>query len=280
MKTEKNILIAFILNFLFAVFEFVGGSITGSVAIISDALHDLGDAASIGISYLLEKKSKKQADEKYTYGYVRYSIIGSVITTLILLLGSVVIIYKACISIINPIAINYDGMIIFAIVGVVVNFTAAFFTRDGHSLNQKAVNLHMLEDVMGWMVVLMGAVIIRFTDLIIIDPIMSIAVSIFIFVNAVGNLKESLELFLEKTPHGINISEIKETISKIDGVIKVHHIHIWSMDGQNNYGTMHIVTDADFREIKGKVREKLKQEGIGHVTLEIESAEEYLQERM
>lgn len=278
MKTEKNILIAFVLNFLFAVFEFVGGSITGSVAIISDALHDLGDAASIGISYLLEKKSKKQADEKYTYGYVRYSIIGSVITTLILLLGSVVIIYKACIRIINPIAINYDGMIIFAIVGVVVNFTAAFFTRGGHSLNQKAVNLHMLEDVMGWIVVLMGAVIMRFTDLIIIDPIMSIAVSIFIFVNAVGNLKESLELFLEKTPHGINISEIKETISKIDGVIKVHHIHIWSMDGQNNYGTMHIVTDADFREIKGKVREKLKQQGIGHVTLEIESKEEYLQE--
>ena len=278
MKTEKNILIAFVLNFLFAVFEFVGGSITGSVAIISDALHDLGDAASIGISYLLEKKSKKQADEKYTYGYVRYSIIGSVITTLILILGSVVIIYKACIRIMNPIAINYDGMIIFAIVGVVVNFTAAFFTRDGHSLNQKAVNLHMLEDVMGWMVVLIGAVIMRFTDLIIIDPIMSIAVSIFIFVNAVGNLKESLELFLEKTPHGINISEIKETISKIDGVIKVDHIHIWSMDGQNNYGTMHIVTDADFREIKGKVREKLKQEGIGHVTLEIESKEEYLQE--
>lgn len=278
MKAEKNILIAFILNFLFAVFEFVGGSITGSVAIISDALHDLGDAASIGISYLLEKKSRKQADEKYTYGYVRYSIIGSVITTLILLLGSVVIIYKVCIRIINPIEINYDGMIIFAIVGVVVNFTAAFFTREGHSLNQKAVNLHMLEDVMGWMVVLIGAVIMRFTDLIIIDPIMSIAVSIFIFVNAVGNLKESLELFLEKTPHGINIGEIKETISKIDGVIKVHHIHIWSMDGQHNYGTMHIVTDADFREVKGKVREKLKQEGIGHVTLEMESEEEYLQE--
>ncbi len=278
MKAEKNILIAFILNFLFAVFEFVGGSITGSVAIISDALHDLGDAASIGISYLLEKKSRKQADEKYTYGYVRYSIIGSVITTLILLLGSVVIIYKACIRIINPIEINYDGMIIFAIVGVVVNFTAAFFTREGNSLNQKAVNLHMLEDVMGWMVVLIGAVIMRFTDLIIIDPIMSIAVSIFIFVNAVGNLKESLELFLEKTPHGINIRDIKETISRIDGVIKVHHIHIWSMDGQHNYGTMHIVTDANFREVKGKVREKLKQEGIGHVTLEMESEEEYLQE--
>lgn len=278
MKAEKNILIAFILNFLFAVFEFVGGSVTGSVAIISDAVHDLGDAASIGISYLLEKKSRKQADEKYTYGYVRYSIIGSVITTLILLLGSVVIIYKACIRIINPIEINYDGMIIFAIVGVVVNFTAAFFTREGHSLNQKAVNLHMLEDVMGWMVVLIGAVIMRFTDLIIIDPIMSIAVSIFIFVNAVGNLKESLELFLEKTPHGINIRDIKETISRIDGVIKVHHIHIWSMDGQHNYGTMHIVTDADFREVKGKVREKLKQEGIGHVTLEMESEEEYLQE--
>ena len=144
MKTERNILIAFILNFAFSIFEFVGGFFTGSVAIVSDAVHDIGDAASIGISYFLEKKSKKKPDEHYTYGYARYSVIGSVITTLILLVGSVLVVYNAILRIIDPTPINYNGMIIFAVIGAAVNFMAAFFTREGDSLNQKAVNLHML----------------------------------------------------------------------------------------------------------------------------------------
>ena len=181
MKTERNILIAFILNLSFSIFEFVGGVFTGSVAITSDAVHDIGDAASIGISYFLEKRSKKQPDEKYTYGYARYSIIGGFITTLILLIGSAFVIYNAIIRIINPVEINYNGMIVFAVVGVIVNFSAAFFTREGDSLNQKAVNLHMLEDVLGWIVVLVGAVVMRFTDFSLIDPIMSVGVSLFIF---------------------------------------------------------------------------------------------------
>ena len=130
MKTEKNILIAFILNLSFSIIEFVGGAITGSVAIISDAVHDIGDAVSIGISYFLEKKSKKQPDEIYTYGYARYSVIGSVITTLILLFGSCAVIYNAVHRIVNPVKINYDGMIVFAIVGALVNFFAAIFADD------------------------------------------------------------------------------------------------------------------------------------------------------
>ena len=161
MKTEKNILIAFLLNLFFSVFEFAGGLFTGSVAIVSDAIHDMGDAASIGISYFLEKKSKKLPDETHTYGYARYSVIGSVITTLILLVGSCFVVYNAIGRIIVPTKIHYDGMILFAIVGVAVNFCAALFTREGDSLNQKAVNLHMLEDVLGWAVVLVGAVVMR-----------------------------------------------------------------------------------------------------------------------
>ena len=149
MKSEKNILIAFILNLNFSVFEFFGGIFTNSVAIISDSIHDIGDAVSIGISYFLEKKSKKQPDNTYTYGYLRYSVIGSIITTLILLVGSVLVVINAVKRILNPVDINYNGMIIFAIIGVVVNFLAAYFTRHGDSLNQKAVNLHMLEDVLG-----------------------------------------------------------------------------------------------------------------------------------
>ncbi len=274
MKTEKNILVAFILNLLFSVFEFIGGTITGSVAIISDAVHDIGDALSIGLSYFLERKSKKQPDDIYTYGYTRYSVIGSLITTVILLFGSVAVIYNAVIRIINPVEIDYSGMIIFAIIGAAVNLIAAWFTREGDSLNQKAVNLHMLEDVLGWIVVLIGAIIMRFTDISVIDPIMSIFVSVFIFINAIKNLVNVVNLFLEKTPAGIDIEEIKEHILHIDGVTDVHHIHIWSMDGYNNYATMHIVTDREAFEVKKEIREELKEHNIGHVTLELEGTNE------
>ena len=163
MKSEKNIFVAFILNLSFSILEFFGGLITGSVAIMSDSVHDLGDATSIGISYFLEKKSKKEPDDNYTYGYARYSVLGGVITNFVLLLGSVAVICNALSKIISPAPINYNGMIIFAIIGFCVNLVAAIVTKDGNTLNQKAVNLHMLEDVAGWAVVLIGAVVIRFT---------------------------------------------------------------------------------------------------------------------
>ncbi len=274
MKTQKNIFIAFILNLSFSVIEFISGAIIGSVAIVSDSVHDLGDATSIGLAYFLERKSQKQPDDIYTYGYARYSVLGGFITTLILLLGSCAVIYNAVLHIINPTEIDYNKMIIFALIGTVVNFIAAWFTKDGDSLNQKAVNLHMLEDVLGWVVVLIGAVIMRFTDISVIDPIMSIGVSVFILINAVKNLKAVVDLFVEKIPDGINIDEIKEHICLIDGIKGVHHVHIRSIDGENNYATMHIVTDSDFILIKQKVREELKEHGITHATLELETSDE------
>lgn len=274
MKTEKNILIAFILNLGFSIFEFIGGAITNSVAIISDSIHDMGDAMSIGVSYFLEKKSKKKPDDKYTYGYVRYSVIGSTITTIILIIGSILVMYNAIKRILNPVDINYNGMIIFAVVGVVVNFLAAYFTREGNSLNQKSVNLHMLEDVLGWGVVLIGAIIMRFTYIRIIDPILSILVALFIFKNAVSNFKSILDLFLEKTPNGISISELKEHLLDIEEIKNVHHVHIWSIDGYNNYATMHIVVDGDNKKVKKLVKEELKEHGISHTTIEIEDSDE------
>jgi len=275
MRTEKNILIAFILNLAFSIFEFVGGLYTGSVAIISDAIHDIGDALSICIAYFLEKLSKKQPDDKYTYGYARYSVIGSIITTGILIFGSAAVIYNAIGRLVSPTDINYNGMIVFAVIGTLVNLCAAFFTHSGDSLNQKAVNLHMIEDVLGWIVVLVGAFVMKLTDFAIIDPIMSIGVAVFIFVNAVRNLNVCVSLFLEKTPCDIDINQIKNHIKEIEGVLDAHHIHVWSMDGHNNYATMHIVTDGDYHTVKEMVREELREHGITHATLELESCDEH-----
>ena len=278
MKTEKNILIAFVLNIAFSVFEFIGGIFTGSVSIVSDAIHDIGDAASIGLSLILEKVSKKQPDNNYSYGYLRYSVLGGFVTTVILLFGSVAVIINAVHRMLNPVEIKYNGMIIFAIIGAIVNFIAALVTREGDNINQKAVNLHMLEDVLGWIVVLIGAIIMKFTDFAIIDPIMSIIVAVFILINSFKTLNEILALFLEKTPNNIDINEIEHHLIEIEGITDVHHIHIWSMDGVNNYATMHIVTSDDPHKIKHLVREELSEHGISHATLELESEGEHCHE--
>ncbi|MBP3921205.1 MAG: cation transporter [Bacilli bacterium] len=271
MKTEKNILIAFILNVSFSIFEIIGGIITNSVAILSDAIHDFGDSISIGISYFLEKISKKKPDEQYTYGYTRYSILGAFITTTILIVSSALVIYGGITRIINPVNINYNGMILFGIFGVIINFLAAYFTKEGESINQKAVNLHMLEDVLGWLVVLLGAILMKFTDISIIDPIMSIGVAIYIFIHAFKNFKQILDLFLEKVPNNISIKEIREHITNIKDVLNIHHLHLWSMDGVNNYATMHIVTNAkNISKLKKEIKQELSEHGINHATIEIE----------
>ena len=272
MKTERNILIAFILNLGFSIFELFGGIFTNSVAIISDSVHDMGDAISIGLSYFLEKKSKKDPDNNYTYGYIRYSVLGGLITTLILMVGSILVICGAITRIIHPVDINYSGMIIFAIFGVIINFMAAYFTSRGDSINQRSVNLHMLEDVLGWIVVLIGAIIMNFTDIKIIDPIMSICVSLFILFHALKNFKKVLDLFLEKTPKEVSIDNLKDSLLKIDGVEDIHHIHVWSIDGYNNYATLHVVSDS--KDIKKDIRTKLKKLKISHVTIEVESKDE------
>ncbi len=274
MKNKNSILVAFVLNFSFAVFEFLGGIYTGSVAVASDAVHDFGDALSIGLAFWLEKKSSGQPDEKYTYGYSRYSVIGSVITTLILIFGSSAVILNAVNRLFNPARINYNGMIVFAVFGVAVNFLASLVTRHGDSLNRKAVNLHMLEDVLGWIVVLIGAVVMRFTDFWFIDPLMSICVALFILANAVKNIKQVIDLFLEKVPHGINTQELKNNLCRIEGVEDVHHIHIRSIDGYKNDASMHIVAKGNVSQIKAEIREELRKRGVVHSTLEFESADE------
>lgn len=268
MKIERNILIAFLLNLGFSVFEFFGGVFTGSVAILSDAVHDLGDALGIGVSWLLERKSRRAPDGTYTYGYARFSVLGSVFTCGILLLGSVGVVVSAVGRLMNPIPIRYDGMILFAVVGVAVNLTAAFVTREGDSLNQKAVNLHMLEDVLTWMVVLVGAVVMRLTDWWVIDPLVSVAVAVYIFVHAVGHLRAVGDIFLEKVPDGFSVEAIKACAEQVKGVSDAHHIHVRSIDGYTHAASLHVV--AENLDAVAAVTAALAEMGIPHVTVQIE----------
>lgn len=268
-----NILLAFILNFCFSIFEFIGGIVTNSISILSDSIHDLSDALTILLSYFLEKKSKREPDLKYTYGYIRYSVLGGLITTIILIISSIFLIYNAIKRILNPVLIDYDGMLVLAIIGVLVNLISIFVTRKGTSLNQKAVNLHMLEDFFGWIVVLIGSIVIKFTNLSIIDPILSILVSLFIFLNAIKNLKTIINLFLEKTPDNVDISFVKKQLLKIDNVVDIHHIHVWSIDGYNNYATLHVIIDKDIK-VKENIRKELLKYNIIHVTIELDSKDE------
>ncbi len=279
MNAKRNIFIAFILNFVFSIFELFGGIITGSISIASDAIHDFGDAISIGLSYFLEKISNKKPNEKYSFGYARFSNLAGFITTFILLIGSFIVIYNAILRIINPIPINYDGMFLFAVVGLIVNLFATYFTHGGKSLNMKAVNLHMLEDVFGWLVVLISAIILRFTNFYIIDPILSIILAVVIIVNCFNNLKQILDIFLIKTPKNINVKEILRHVKDIKGVIDVHHIHIWTLDGEIICATMHVVTKHYDMALKNAVKEELAEHGITHVTLELEQHEEDCKEK-
>ena len=280
MKSERKILIAFILNTFFAVFELLGGAFTGSVAILSDALHDGGDALSIGISYFLQKKSKKGADERYTYGYGRYSVLGAAVTDTVLIIGSLLVIYKGILKMLNPSEIRADGMLFFAVIGFSVNLIAVFVTRGGASLNQRAVNLHMLEDVLGWAVVFIGSVVIKLTGLYIIDPIMSIGVAVFILIHALKSFVKVTELFLEKVPDGFDTEEIKKHLLEIEGVRDVHHIHLRSFDGENALMSLHaVIGSPDVAEVKRAIRHELKLNGISHVTVETETAGEECEEK-
>lgn len=279
LKSQYKILIAFLLNLGFSIYELIGGAFTHSTAIMSDAVHDFGDAISIGISYFLEKKSTKHPNANYTYGYIRYSLVGGMITTLVLLFGSTFIIYNAIVRLFHPVAINYDGMIILAIIGAAINFTAVYITRDKDSLNQESVNLHMLEDVLGWVVVLIGAIIMRFTDITYLDPILSIAVALFVLKNAWSNFISILDVFLEKTPRDISLTNIEQHLLQIPEVKSVHHLHVWSLDGFHNYATLHVVSSRQNAELKQLIKAELAKHHISHSTLELETSHEHCHEQ-
>ncbi|MDD5622745.1 MAG: cation diffusion facilitator family transporter [Actinomycetota bacterium] len=282
--STSNIKVAFFLNLGFTIVEIIGGLWTNSIAIISDALHDLGDSFSLGLSWLLEKYSRKKKDEKYSYGYRRYSLLSALINGLILILGSVYVLSRAIPRIFNPEQPNAKGMLFFAIGGVVINGIAALRLRKGRSLNERIITLHLLDDILGWTAILVISIIMMFTDIPILDPILSIVITIYILYNIFVNLKKTFSVFLQAVPSGISIKEIEDKIRKIDKVISIHHTHIWSMDSLNNVLTTHIVvenntTTEEITDIKSKIKELTGSPDLEHSTIEIEFESEFCKMR-
>lgn len=273
-KTPENIKIAFLLNLVFSIIEAIGGILTNSISIISDSLHNLGDSITIGINYIFEKKSKKLTNKDYSYGYLKYTMLGSLIASFVLLVGSVVIIYNVIPRLIKPLEVNYDAMIIFGIFGLLINLYATIKIMRSKEKDKK-INTHMIEDTIIWLFILMGSICIKVFNLVIIDPVLSLLIAIYILYQVYKYMKNIYNIFMEKVPKNIKIDEIKKEIEENENIDKVHYIHIWSMDGINNYMTAHIhlnknLSEEEIIKIKNDIKNKLKEYNISQITLEVE----------
>jgi len=272
--STKNIKAAFFINLSFTIIEIAGGIYTNSLAILSDALHDFGDSISLGMSWYFEKLSAKKRTKKFSYGYRRFSLLAALINAIILIVGSIIILTQAIPAITNPGNPDEQGMLIIAVLGVVFNGLAFFKLESGHSLNEKVVRLHLLEDLLGWIAVLIASIIMNFYNVPVLDPILSLAIAIFIAFNAVKNLLGSLKIMLQAVPEDVEIKRLEELMQQIDGVKSVHDTHIWTLDGKYNILSIHLVVAKSVslsatQKIKQQARSLTKEQNIQHATFEI-----------
>lgn len=271
-NNTKNIRTAFLLNFAFTIIEIVGGIMTNSVAIFSDAVHDLGDSLSLGLAWYFQKLSQKESDSNYSYGYKRYSVIGALINTIVLLIGCVFILSNTIPRLIHPEEVNPQGMIFLAALGIIVNGIAVFNLKKGSSLNERVVSLHLFEDVLGWVAVLIGAIIMLFWDVPIIDPILSILITTYILYNVFKNIQSAMNVILQKVPDNVSLSDIEAFLDKEVGIESYSDIHIWSLDGEYNIMTINVIPQKDVvdsSKLIADIHQRLYAFNIQHCTIEL-----------
>lgn len=266
---------AFLLNLSFTLLEVVGGVLTNSVAIVSDALHDLGDSISLGLAWYLQRVSARSSDVRYSYGYRRFSLLGALINAIILIAGSLFVLSEAIPRLTDPQPFEAAGMIVFALFGVGVNGFAAYRLRGSGSANVQVVGLHLLEDVLGWIAVLIVGLVSLFADLPILDPILSILITGYMLVKVVGRLRHSVRVFLQAVPEGVDMAAIEQRLLAIPGVKSTHHTHIWSLDGEHHVFTTHLVVDdAASKEEVMRIRQDSQQAihdlHVEHFTIAVE----------
>lgn len=276
----NRIATAFFLNVSFTIIEFIGGWLTNSTAIMADAVHDLGDSLSIGSAWFLNRAGNKSADSVFTYGYRRLSLFGALINGLVLIAGSIWVLTQAVPRLADPVMPVTEGMLALALLGITVNGFAAYRLSKGTSLNEKILNWHLLEDVLGWLAVLIISIILQFANWPILDPLLSIGFTLFILFNVVRNLWVTSKLFFQAVPDKALHDEIKKSLLSIEGVNEVHHLHLWSLDGEHHVLTAHLTLDNDnvssenYMALKQTITESLSQYDLEHTTIELELNQE------
>ncbi|OIM97891.1 MULTISPECIES: cation diffusion facilitator family transporter [Idiomarina] len=270
---------AFLLNFVFTIIEFIGGFLTNSTAILADAVHDLGDSLSLGLAWILNKLGKKQANQHFTYGYKRLNLAGAFINAVVLIAGSAWVLVEAIPRLWNPQMPVADGMIALAVVGITVNGFAAYKLSEGKTLNERVINWHLLEDVFGWVAVLIVGIVLLFVDWPILDPILSIGFTLFILVNVLRNLWATLKLFIQATPDKKTYKQVADALLELPHVADLHHLHFWSLDGEEHVLTVHLVLsknlDIEARsDLKQRIDDVLAPYALSHTTVELEDPDE------
>lgn len=273
MSSKTSIWLAFFLNLSYAIVEFIAGGIFGSSAVLADSVHDLGDAIAIGISALLETISNREEDRQYTLGYKRFSLLGTMLTAVILMIGSVLVILENITKIVHPQPINEEGILWLGIIAVAINVLASIVVRKGKTKNESILSLHFLEDTLGWLAVILMAIILKFTDWYILDPLLSLVISIFILTKAIPRFWSALKIFLDAVPEGVDIKKVKNDLEQLDNVASVNQLNLWTMDGLEKNAIIHVCLKRieDMEASKTAIRHYLKDIGFHNITIEVDS---------
>lgn len=274
-SASRNLALAFLLNLIFTLFEAAGGYWTGSIAVLTDALHDAGDCLSLGIAWYLQRISARRPDARFTYGYRRFSSLGALVTGVVLSVGLAVVVWHAGARLQDPTSVHAAGMLGIAAIGLLVNGAAAFALHGGASLNERVASWHLWEDTLGWAAVLVGSVVMLIWDAPIIDPILSLLIACFVLWNVVRNLKRVGLVFLQSAPPHFNRDEFHHRLTEIPGVVGAHHTHTWTLDGERHVFSTHLTMQRECpREVithaKARVHQLLRDLEFEHITLEVE----------
>ena len=273
MKTKYTVWVAFFLNLSYAIVEFIAGGIFGSSAVLADSVHDLGDAIAIGISAFLETISNREEDSHYTLGYKRFSLLGAMVTAVILMTGSVLVILENIAKIFHPQSVNDEGILWLGIIAITINVLASLVIRKGQTKNESILSLHFLEDTLGWVAVILMAIVLRFTDWYILDPLLSLAISFFILSKALPRFWSTLKIFLDAVPEGVDIQKIKTDLAELDHVASINQLNLWTMDGLEKNAIVHVcLKEMEHMETcKESIRIFLKDCGFQNITIEVDA---------
>ena len=273
MKTKHTVWLAFFLNLSYAIVEFIAGGVFGSSAVLADSVHDMGDAIAIGVSAFLETISNREEDSHYTLGYKRFSLLGAMVTAVILMTGSVLVILGNITKLFHPQAVNDEGILWLGIIAISVNVIASLVVRKGKTKNESILSLHFLEDTLGWVAVILMAIVLRFTDWYILDPLLSLVISIFILSKAIPRFWSTLKIFLDAVPEGVDIKQVKSDLEQLDHVASLNQLNLWTMDGLEKNAIVHVcLKEIEQMELcKESIRSKLKDCGFQNITIEIDA---------